>query len=75
MAKRGPKQKPPWKVPNPLDPPLAIARLFVWVAGAALGLFLLGFQLHKISAGALIARMDRAFIVEVAFIVYLNAWL
>jgi hypothetical protein len=75
MKKRPSKPKPPWRVLDPLDRPLSIAKLFILVAGGGLGLFLVSFQIHKISAGPLIVQMDRVFIVEVAFIVYLNAWI
>ena len=65
----------PWESTDPLKHGLSVAKLFIWVSGAALGLFLASFQIRKISAGVLVSHLDRDFLIEGAFILYLNCWI
>jgi hypothetical protein len=75
MGKRQRKLDGGWHPDHPLDPGLSTAKLFVWGAGVALGLFLAGFQIRKISAGGVLTLLDRELLVEGALILYVNAWI
>jgi hypothetical protein len=74
MRSRRPPTDELWESTAPLKHPLSVAKLFIWVSGAALGLFLVSFQIRKISAGVLVSRLDHDFLVEGALILYLNCW-
>jgi hypothetical protein len=58
-----------------IDSILSLAKKFVWMAGVAFGLLLLGLQLQKISAGTVIRNLDRNLLVEIALTLLLNAWI